>query len=302
VNKQKVMVLWDNVKILKVEIDDIVRQIRHFMDNPKINYLKAQINIYLEGFEEINKMDEGYLKRGAFKELNGLIRGWEQEINARTLNEAEIGMLAKNIHCILYPNDDAQDSYEVQRLLAIFVDEKNNYFFDSCFFSNQADKLKQLSFKVMQIVLLSIATLRQYEQKRFICNSRDRGKRIKTLKDTIKLAKLLNNHYLISECENTIKLIKQEDFITKDTIKKGAFFMLHSLLTDKYGLGTPKLLHDYLKNNKDGRSATDTANLLLSLVVGKKTNYTPKHFKNKKIKHFFEEGYDYPRKITSYAK
>lgn len=228
--------------------------------------------------DEVNNLPDGVSKRGATKELNALIKSFENEILEDIKLDNEILEKFSNVILDYYAMDTNVDIVKLFNPLSNIAKLTN--IIPGVYFS--WSNIEFVVVNVVYSIFNDIKFLKKHK-KRFFENSREKNKTIENLEKSIDIANIFNNQALIYELKMMINQINEENFITEEIIYKSCFFSLHQSLTE-----------EFTKTTK----AVDLANDLLNSFfnIGKK--YKPSN--NIDRKDFFEQGFQEPRSFYYY--
>ncbi len=228
--------------------------------------------------DEINSLPEGVSKRGATKELNSLIKSFENEILEDTHLDNQILELFSNVILDYYEMSTNEDMKKIFNPLVNIAKLKN--IIPGSYFS--WDSMELITVSIVHSIYKDIQFLKKHK-KRFFENIREKNKSIDNLKKSIDIAKRFNNQLLVYELEIMINQVKEESFITEELIYKSCFFNLHKTLCEEFSKTT---------------RAVEIANSLLDSFFDIKKQYKPS--KNIDRKDFYENGFQEPRSFYYY--
>ena len=228
--------------------------------------------------DEVNSLPDGVSKRGGTKELNALIKSFENEIKENMELDNEILELFSSVILDYYEIDTNEDIKKLFNPLINIAELK--HITPGSFFT--WNNMELVTISVIHNIYNDIQFLKKHK-KRFFENIREKNKAIENLKKSIDIAVRFNNQLLIYELENMINQIQEENFVTEEIIYKSCFYGLHQVLSEEFAKST---------------KAVDIANELLDnfFCIGKR--YKPS--KNIAEKEFFEHGYEESRAFIYY--
>lgn len=228
--------------------------------------------------DEVNNLPDGVSKRGATKELNSLIKSFENEIQEDIHLDNEILELFSNVILDYYEMSTNKDIEKIFNPLVNIAKLKD--IIPGSYFS--WDSMELITVRIVHSIYKDIQFLKKHK-KRFFENIREKNKSIDNLKKSIDIAKRFNNQLLIYELEVMINQIEEENFITEELIYKSCFYSLHQTLSEEFAKTT---------------KAIDISNELLDSFFGIGKRYKPS--KNIDKKNFYENGYEEPRSFYYY--
>lgn len=229
--------------------------------------------------DEVDNLPNGISKKGATKELNALIKAFEEEIKDELLIEEETIDLFVSTILEYYEygtNEEMKILFEPLNEIA----NLKNISHGKPFFS--FNEMAITTFSIIQNILLDIKLIKKHK-KRFFETTRLKKQSIDNLEQSIVIAKRFNNQALIFELETMISQIQDENLITDRIIYKSCFFGLHKTLSEKFSSTT---------------KAKNIANQLLLDFFNINEDYKPT--KNIVKKDFYEHGYSHPRSFYYY--
>lgn len=227
---------------------------------------------------EVDNLPEGVSRRGATKELNALIKSFENEIEEDMhLNNEILEQFSSTIleYYEMGTNKDIEKLFNPLYTISDLTDITPGAYFSW-------DNMELVTINVIHNIFSDIQFLKKHK-KRFFKNTREKNKAIDNLKKSIDIAKSFNNQLLIYELESMINQIKEENLITEEIIYKSCFYGLHQSLSEEFSKTT---------------KAVDIANSLLDSFFYLNKLYKPT--KNIDKKDFFEQGYQEPRSFYYY--
>ncbi len=228
--------------------------------------------------DEVINIPDGVLKTGAEKELNALIKSFENEILEDTYLDNEILELFSSVILDYYEMNTNEDIKKIFNPLVNIAKLKN--IIPGSFFS--WDYIELITVSIVYIIYKDIQFLGKHK-KRFFENIREKNKAIDNLKKSIDIAKIFNNQSLVKELEIMINQIEEESFITEELIYKSCFFNLHKTLCENFSKTT---------------KAVEISNSLLNSFFDINKQYKPS--KNIDKKDFYENGFKEPRSFYYY--
>lgn len=239
--------------------------------------------------EIINKQENSIAKEAIRKKYDHLIEAYKQESNNNRLSNEKLENIAK--------------------ILKSYWLENYNFLYSElfkCLFSkniNTQQERKGIGFasfdcveftgnQVLKVILTTHIFLNKFDEKRFTQNRKNKEDKIKNLNKSLIIAKNYNNQSLVNEINTMIKLINQEDYITKEIIYKNCFYHIHQILIDKSNFWND--MKPLAKETK----AKEIANQILEDFFMLKVQYKPS--KKRGEKKFYELGSDRPRVFYYY--
>ena len=229
----------------------------------------------------VDNMEQGFIKDGATKEVNGIIKSFKQQSNKYKINNNQLEYFIITIN--EWINDSNLDIHK--RLFTIF--NSNHISTNNCYAS--FDCIELIGYEIISQLITTQYFLNLHKDGRYIRDKREKDIKIKQLNKTIQLATTYNNHHLLNELENMLEQIKKEDYITQDIIIKSCFYSIHKLLIDEGNFW----------NNEQSLSketqAKDISNQLIMDFFNLTFEDGYKPSKNIGQKVFYEQGYNNPR-------
>lgn len=229
----------------------------------------------------VDNMEQGFIKDGATKEVNGIIKSFKQQSRKYKINDKQLEYFTMIIN--EWINESNLDIHK--RLFTIF----NSAYISTSKGYASFDCIELVGYEIIGQLITTQYFLNLHKDGRFIRDKREKDIKIKQLNKTIKLSATYNNHHLIGELENMIEQIKKEDYITQDIIIKSCFYSIHKLLIDESNFW----------NNEQALSketqAKDISNQLVMDFFNLTLEDGYKPSKNKGQKIFYEQGYNNPR-------
>lgn len=244
------------------------------------NTRQKELDIYWKtaARNEVNNLPEGISKKGATKELNALIKSFENEI------EEDMKLDNETMEHFIEFLIDHYESNTREDILKLF-DPLNNISKLTNIIPGQYftwDDMEHITVNVVYNIFRDIQILKKHK-KRFFENGREKHKAINNLNKSIEVAIRFNNQLLVQELKTMIEQIEEENLITEEIIYKSCFYGLYN-----------SLLQEFSKTK-----SVELANELLEEFFpecGKR--YKPS--KNIDQKDFFEQGFDHPRSFIYY--
>jgi len=298
---------WENQHYPTISEDEILLHLIKFINSRNFESKKWEIDYFWDKeLEDAKKLPEGYLKHGAVKEVTAIIEHNKQEIVTTNPSKDELRHIARRLYDCISMDMDEVGAYEAKHIIFSFLNH-NPKVMAWCT-DSEKEAMKMVSVKIFHDLFFTLRLLRQQKQGRFIeldtfnkNTLRNKQSRIKTIKETLQIAKIYNNHHLINECKTMIEQIEKEDLISEATIFKSLFWSIHRLLIANSPIiqGTAyKPLSFDAKNGINNNSATKTTNYLIKIFMDKETSFIPK--KTTVSKRFYENGYNDARELIHY--
>jgi len=229
----------------------------------------------------VDNMEQGFIKDGATKEVNAIIKSFKQQSSKYKINDKQLDYFTIIIN--EWINDSNLDIHK--RLFTIF----NRVNISSSKGFATFDCIELIGYKIVGQLVTTQYFLNLHKDGRFMRDKREQDIKIKQLNKTIQLAHTYNNHHLLNELENMLKQIKKEDTITKDIIIKSCFYSIHKILIDEGNFW----------NNEQALAretqAKDISNQLIMDFFDLTLEDGYKPSKNEGQKIFYEQGSNDPR-------
>ena len=302
--------IWEENNYTLLSEDEILKHLVTFVNSRNFEIKKYEIeNAWTLILQEAQNLPSGSLRDGATKEATAIIENFKNEIIMSKPTKDELRIIANRLHTFITINTNEVGSYEARHIILSFLN--HNPKIRAYYLEDEREAMKMVSVEIFNSLLFKLRLLRQQKQGRFLeVDTKPKNKssllnkqsRIKTINETLEIAKIYNNHHLIQECKTMIEQIEKEDLIRETTILKSLFWSIHRLLIASEGTGIANTAYKPLffdsKNGINNNSATKTANYLIKIVMGKETSFTPK--KTTASKKFFENGFREERELFHY--
>lgn len=302
--------VWAEYNYPLLNENEILIHLVKFINSHHFETRKNEIdNAWTLILQEAKNLPSGSLRDGAVKEVTAIIDNFKNEIIISKPTKDELRLIANRLHTFINTNTSEVGAYEAKHIILSFLNHNPKI---RCYWlDNEREAMKMAATEIFSHLLFTLRLLRQQKQGRFLevdtkpktkSSLLNKQSRIKTINETLEIAKIYNNHHLIQECKTMIEQIEKEDLIRERTILKSSFWQIHRLLiaSEFTGLRNTafKPLYFDSKNKINDNSATATANYLIKIVMGKETSFTPK--KSTVSKKFFENGYKEERELIQY--